>query len=84
MPSGDPFQRWRIANRKAAGAADAMFAKLVLAVDAGGEPPSKSEADEVSRLRRIANDELAAALLRVQQVLPSATARRASAATAPR
>ena len=74
MTSGDPFQRWRAANRAAISAANAMFDKLVLAVDGGGEPPSKAEADEVSRLRRVANDEFTAAMARVQDSLHGAGA----------
>ena len=69
MASGDHFQRWRIASRVAAAAADAMFEKLVLAVEAGGEPPSKAEADEVSRLRRLADEEFDAAMLALRQAM---------------
>ena len=72
MSSGDYFQRWRVANREAAVAADAIFEKLVLAVEAGGEPPSKAEADEVSRLRHVADEEFAAAMAELREAMHGA------------
>ena len=73
MTSGDHFQRWRIASREAAVAADALFEKLVLAVEAGGEPPSKGEADEVSRLRHVADEEFDLAMLALRQAIRAAS-----------
>lgn len=83
MTGRDPLGRWRIASREAAAAADAMFAKLVLAVEAGGEPPSPTEADELHRLRCVANEEFALAIGALRRAVPPGHARDTAAPLTP-
>lgn len=65
MASADLFQRWRVANDAAMTAAKAMFDKSILALDGKGDPPSRAEAEEVRRLRGVANELFDAAMARM-------------------